>query len=87
MLEIRVALTDETADIIGAKENLAFCCESFGNIKMISVEEIKPADRQISLWTGSRVEIDGNVCQECPKCHKIRVVDRFCSACGAELGG
>lgn len=50
MIEIKLSLTDETADIIGIKECISYCCENLGNIKLISVEEIKQPDGQLSLW-------------------------------------
>lgn len=93
MIEIRIVVKNPRADILGIKEALAYYCEAYGDIKLISVSEIKEPDGQMSLWkeaAGWRektVNIDGPACRECPRCHKVRAVDNFCSACGAELGG
>lgn len=32
-------------------------------------------------------EIEGHACGECSACHKIRVIDNFCSNCGADMRG
>lgn len=91
MIEIRIVVKNPRADILGIKEAMAYYCEAYGDIKLISVSEIKEPDGQMSLWketTGWRektVNIDGPACRECPRCHKVRAVDNFCSACGAEL--
>lgn len=31
--------------------------------------------------------LDGHTVGECSECHKIRIVDNFCAACGAKMDG
>lgn len=38
-------------------------------------------------WMGEPVDIGGNTAMECSECHKVRVVDDYCSACGAKMSG
>ena len=37
-------------------------------------------------WIGEPVDIDGHTAMECSECHKIRVLDEYCSSCGARMG-
>lgn len=43
--------------------------------------EVAPVRR--GKWIGEEMYQDGHVFQECSSCHKVRVVDHHCSACGA----
>ena len=36
-------------------------------------------------WIGEPVDIDGHTAMECSECHKIRVLDEYCSSCGARM--
>lgn len=36
-------------------------------------------------WIGEPVDIGGHTAMECSACHKVRVVDDYCSACGAKV--
>ena len=38
-------------------------------------------------WIGEPVDIGGSTAMECSECHKVRVVDDYCSACGAKMDG
>lgn len=38
-------------------------------------------------WIGEPVDIGGSTAMECSECHKVRVVDEYCSACGALMDG
>jgi len=49
MLEIRIKLNNEQADVIGVKETLAYICENLGDVALIDVAEIKPL--QTSLFS------------------------------------
>jgi len=54
MLEIRIKLNNEQADVIGIKEALAYMCEQLGDIALIDVAEIKPF--QLSLFVPKNAE-------------------------------
>ena len=36
-------------------------------------------------WIGEADDRDGHIWMECSECHKIRIVDDFCGACGARM--
>ena len=36
-------------------------------------------------WIGEIDDRDGHIWMECSECHKIRIVDDFCGACGARM--
>ena len=36
-------------------------------------------------WIGEPVDIDGHTAMECSECHKIRLLDEYCSSCGARM--
>lgn len=36
-------------------------------------------------WSGEIDDRDGHIWMECSECHKIRIVDDFCGACGARM--
>lgn len=38
-------------------------------------------------WIGEPVDIGGSTAMECSECHKVRVVDEYCSACGTLMDG
>lgn len=49
-LELRVRLKDPMADVQAVKEALAYYCEQYGDLALISVEAVE--ERQESLWGG-----------------------------------
>ena len=51
-IEIRVLLKDPKADVQAVKEALAYYCEAYGDIKLLSVKAIE--EKQESLWGGRR---------------------------------
>ena len=36
-------------------------------------------------WIGEIDDRDGHIWMECSECHKIRIVDDFCGACGTRM--
>lgn len=52
-LELRVRLKDPRADVQAVKEALAYYCEQYGDLALISVEAVE--ERQESLWGGRHV--------------------------------
>ena len=36
-------------------------------------------------WVGEPVDIDGHTAMECSECHKVRILDEYCSSCGARM--
>lgn len=48
-VEIRVLVKDPRADIQAIKEALAYYCEAYGDIKLLSVKPIE--ETQESLWS------------------------------------
>lgn len=51
-VEIRVLLTDPRADVLAIKEALAYYCEAYGDIKLLSVKPIE--EKQESLWRNQK---------------------------------
>ena len=49
-IEIRVLLKDPKADVQAIKEALAYYCEAYGDIKLLTVKPIE--EKQESLWGG-----------------------------------
>ena len=45
---------------------------------LIEVAEVKHG-----RWIAPFLSDGGNMCAECSNCHKIRIFDDYCSACGA----
>ena len=48
MLEIRIKLKNEQADVIEVKETFAYLCEKFGDVALIDVAKIEA--EQFSLF-------------------------------------
>ena len=44
--------------------------------------KVRPVNR--GHWIAYNL-INGHLCAECSQCHKIRIVDSFCSHCGATM--
>lgn len=82
-------------DIMNAISLLAQAAESANHIKYNDEQNMKSDARDIITsilnenikgeWTGEVAELDDHLYQECSKCHKIRVIDDFCSACGSPM--
>ena len=55
-------------------------------IKMVSFSEYTPAADVAPVrhgrWIAPFLSDGGNICAECSNCHKIRIIDDYCSACG-----
>lgn len=47
------------------------------------LSQLPAADVRHGRWLGEPVDIDGHTAMECSACHRVRIVDDFCSACGA----
>lgn len=62
--------------------------EAFDNWQEIldKIEAIQPADVasvRHGRWIEPFLSDSGNMCAECSNCHRIRIFDDYCSACGA----
>lgn len=50
-VKIQILLKDPRADILAIKEALAYYCEAYGDIRLISVEDTETRNiEQESLW-------------------------------------
>lgn len=54
-------------------------------VDKIPVADVAPVRH--GRWFGEPVDIGGSTAMECSECHKVRVVDDYCSACGAKMDG
>ena len=50
-------------------------------ILKIPVADVAPVRH--GRWIAPFLSDGGNMCAECSNCHKIRIFDDYCSACGA----
>ena len=60
-----------------SKEDTMYCID---NIPAADVVEVRHGH-----WIGEIDDRDGHIWMECSECHKIRIVDDFCSACGTRI--
>lgn len=54
------------------------------DIKNIPATDVVPV--QHGRWIHYTI-IDGHTYAECCKCHKVRIIDNYCSNCGALMDG
>ena len=59
------------------KEDTMYCIAS------LPAADVAPVRH--GRWIGEPVDIDGHTAMECSECHKIRVLDEYCSSCGARM--
>lgn len=52
-------------------------------IASLSTADVAPVRH--GRWIGEADDRDGHIWMECSECHKIRIVDDFCSACGTRM--
>lgn len=52
-----------------------------GKVARIPVEDVTPIRH--GKWIMPLLMADGHIHAECSNCHKIRIYDDYCSACGA----
>lgn len=50
-------------------------------ILKIPVADVAPVKH--GRWVAPFLSDSGNMCAECSNCHRIRIFDDYCSACGA----
>ena len=55
---------------------------SYG-VEAISAADV--AEVRHGRWIGEPAEIDGHIWMECSECHRVRIVDDYCSACGTRM--
>lgn len=52
------------------------------------IMDIKPVEYEPMIcgkWIGEEVDLGGHIAMECSSCHKVRIIDDYCSACGAKM--
>ena len=71
----------EEADDQIAADIFADCVSELMDIPAADVAEVRHG-----RWIGEPAEIGGHIWMECSECHRVRIVDDYCSACGARMG-
>lgn len=65
-------------------EGWADACDLIrGRISAMPPSTVVPT--KCGKWIGEMTDIGGHTAMECSCCHKIRIIDAFCSACGAQM--
>lgn len=82
-------------DIMNVISLIANAAESAKHIKYNDEQNMRSVARDIITsalnvnikgeWIGEVSELDDHLYQECSKCHKVRVIDDFCPACGSPM--
>ena len=55
-------------------------------VKIKSIPAADVASVRHGRWLHHTI-IDGHTYAECCKCHKVRIIDNYCSNCGAKMDG
>ena len=69
-----------------AAMHIAFKSSFFSDALMEEMKAIPAADVATvrhGRWIAPFLSDGGNMCADCSNCHKIRIFDDYCSACGA----
>ena len=72
---IRAVLNDSPEQVGYSREDAADCIRYMDAADVASVRH--------GRWIAPFLSNGGNMCAECSNCHKIRIFDDYCSACGA----
>ena len=73
---------DAVLDVYYDTPDIDLSCEKFE----AAIFKIPPADVapvRHGRWIEPFLSDSGNMCAECSNCHRIRIFDDYCSACGA----
>ena len=74
---IKSLLTDAPEQVGYSREDAIDC------IKFIDASDVTPVRH--GKWIMPLLMEDGHIYAECSNCHKIRIIDDYCSACGAVM--
>lgn len=82
-VEFRVTFPESTP----SERRVALALEEYSRqIEALPSADVRPVVR--GEWTGETVWTnEEHAMQECKRCHKVRIVDNFCSNCGADMRG
>lgn len=72
---IKSLLNDSPEQVGYSREDAADC------IRYMDAADVAPVRH--GRWIAPFLSDGGNMCAECSNCHKIRIFDDYCSACGA----
>ena len=72
---IRDLLNDSPEQVGYSREDAADC------IRYMDAADVAPVRH--GRWIAPFLSDSGNMCAECSNCHRIRIFDDYCSACGA----
>ena len=72
---IKSVLSDCLGQVGYSREDAADC------IFWLDTADVTPVRH--GRWITPFLSDGGNMCAECSNCHKIRIFDDYCSACGA----
>ena len=72
---IRDLLNDSPEQVGYSREDAADC------IRYMDAADVTPVKH--GRWIAPFLSDSGNMCAECSNCHRIRIFDDYCSACGA----
>ena len=75
---IRAVLNDSTEQVGYSREDAADCIRYMDAADVVLVQH--------GRWLHHTI-IDGHTYAECCKCHKARIIDNYCSNCGALMDG
>ena len=72
---IRALLNDAQEQVGYSREDAADCS------RYMDAADVAPV--QHGRWIMPLLMADGHIYAECSNCHEIRIIDDYCSACGA----
>ena len=72
---IKSLLNDSPEQVGYSREDAADC------IRYMDAADVAPVKH--GRWIAPFLSDSGNMCAECSNCHRIRIFDDYCSACGA----
>ena len=72
---IKELMNDAPGQVGYSREDAADC------IRYMDAVDVTPVRH--GRWIAPFLSDSGNMCAECSNCHRIRIFDDYCSACGA----
>ena len=73
-IAIKALMNDAPEQVSYSREDAADC------IRYMDAADVAPVRH--GRWIAPFLSDGGNICAECSNCHKIRIIDDYCSACG-----
>ena len=74
-IAIKALMNDAPEQVSYSREDATNC------IRYMDAADVAPVRH--GRWIAPFLSDGGNICAECSNCHKIRIIDDYCSACGA----